>query len=192
MGFCNKPLYVDLTAAAHLWSKAWFLEAPVVLEPQSSLHSTSILWVCVYIPPVYNTFCSICLFFLHFYKNNSFQEPKYQNEAAILFLIFPHVQNVELFFWFCVSPPTPQNILYKNRLFVFPTVLTAVAPTCFGNQAIQVWIDTKGAQGVISLCIILVTKYFQTVLWYWLWNISTFLFAPTSWKPISLLDWIVH
>lgn len=156
LGFCNKPLYVDLAAAAHLWSKAWFLEAPVVLEPWSSLHSTNILWVCVYIPPVYNTFCSICLFFLHFYKNNSFQEPKYQNEAAILFLIFPHVQNVKLFFWFCISSPhTPQNILYKNRLFVFPTVLTAVAPTCFGNQAIQVWIDTKGAQGVISLCIIL-------------------------------------
>lgn len=121
-------------AAAHLWFKAWFLEAPVVLEPWGSPLSTNILRACVYIPPVYNTFCSICLFFLHFCKNNSFWELKYQNEAAILFLFFPHVQNLGFSFFFffgvCVylCLPPSLNIVYKNRLFVFPVVPTAQFP----------------------------------------------------------------
>lgn len=170
MGFCNKPLYVDLTAAAHLWSKAWFLEAPVVLEPQvlftalTYYRSVFIFLLCI-TPLLFHLFI-----FPPFLQKQQLPRAKYQNRSCHpIFNFFPMYKMRSCFLVLWLPLHTPQNVLYKNRLFVFPTVLTAVAPTCFGNQAIQVWIDTKRSPGSNFPLHHSGDRIFPNYsLWYWL------------------------
>lgn len=87
-GLDNTP-YKDLTGTAHFWSTDWFLETAVVKELWHSLPSTNIPWVCVYIPPVYNTFCSICLFFPIPRKTTASKNQNIKMKLPSYFYYFP-------------------------------------------------------------------------------------------------------
>lgn len=116
--FVTSPLGGSHSGSPALDHSLFFLKTPVVLELWSSL-SMNIPWVCVYISPVYNTFCSIYLFSLISTKTTASKNQNIKMKLTSYFYFF-HVQNSELFFCFFIPPP---NIVYKNRLFVFPQCL---------------------------------------------------------------------